>query len=50
MNYKKILEALRDLDFDSLSLKEKKDLLGSLRAQVFLLETDVEIEEALAEE
>lgn len=46
-NYKEILEALRNLDFNTLSFEEKKDLLRSLRAQVFLLETDVSIDEAL---
>ena len=47
-NYKEALEVLEDLDFRTLSLEEKKDLLGSLKAQVFLLETDVEIDEAYA--
>ena len=46
-NYKEILEALRNLDFDTLSFKEKKELLSSLKAQVFFLETDVAIDEAL---
>jgi len=46
-DYKEILEALRNLDFNTLSFEEKKDLLRSLRAHVFLLETDVSIDEAL---
>ena len=45
-NYKEIMEALSNLDFNTLSYEEKKDLLHSLRAQVFFLETDIEIDEA----
>ena len=46
MNYKKILEALRNLDFNTLTLEEKKELLDALRKHTFLLETDIEISEA----